>query len=227
MLKKVKAILENAGDRTDFFRIIASIFPTRSPEYKLIERAYDAGKDAFRGDLRESGERYFEHLRAVSLILCRYLMIEDHETIGGGLLHDNVEDKPEWTVARVALEFGEGVALIVESVSTPLDLFPDKGKCLEVFHRRLAKSSRRIISVKLADRLHNLLTLWVCSEEKKLRKIKETKRFYLPLAREHCILYHELLAAIEELEADPVLEEEPGGIPRPPEKRQPKKRVRT
>jgi (p)ppGpp synthase/HD superfamily hydrolase len=201
MLKKVKDILRHAGNREDFFRIVASLFPTRSPEYKMIERAYDAGKDAFRGNLRESGERYFEHLRAVALILMLYLMSEDHREISAGLLHDNVEDKPEWTVDRVAAEFDGEVALIAETVSMPYDLFPEKEECLEVYHRRLADAPRRIIRIKLSDRLHNHLTMWVCSEEKKRRKIEETKRFYLPLAKKHFILYHELLAAIEELEA--------------------------
>lgn len=201
MLKKVKGILASAGSRDDFFRVIASLYPTTDWRYALIKKAYDDGKDAFRGDVRESGERYFEHLRAVALILCCYLMTEDHEEICGGLLHDNVEDKPEWTVARVTAEYNSSIALIVESVSMPDDLFPDKEECLEVFHRRLKNASRRIIKVKLADRLHNVLTLWACSEEKRRRKIEETKRHYLPLAKEHLILYHELLAAIEELEA--------------------------
>jgi (p)ppGpp synthase/HD superfamily hydrolase len=201
MLKKVKEILKHAGKREDFFKVVASLYPTRSPEYKMIERAYNAGKDAFRGDVRASGERYFEHLRAVALIEMLYLMVDDPREIAGSLLHDNVEDKPEWTVDRVAEEFDDEVALIVETVSIPYDLFPDEEECLEVFHRRLENSSRRPIRIKLSDRLHNTLTLWACTEEKKRRKLAETKRFHLPLAKKHGILYHELLAAIEELES--------------------------
>jgi GTP diphosphokinase / guanosine-3',5'-bis(diphosphate) 3'-diphosphatase len=201
MLRKVREILESAKDRESFLKIIASIFPTRDYRYQLIEKAYDDGKDAFRGKSRENGERYFEHLRAVALIVILYLRIKDYRVIAASLLHDNVEDLPHWTIARIAMEYDSEIALLVESVSKPKDTFPDRDECHAVYHDILTRVSREAIFIKLADRLHNLLTLWSCSKEKRLRKIKETKKHYLPLAEKHFILYHELLAVIEELEA--------------------------
>lgn len=202
MLRKVRAVLEGAKDRESFFKIIASIFPTRDYRYQLIEKAYDDGKDAFRGKNREGGERYFEHLRSVALILILYLRVKDHRVIAAGLLHDNVEDIPHWTVARIAMEYDAEIALLVESVSKPKDIFPDREECHAVYHDILTRVSREAIFIKLADRLHNLLTLWSCSREKRHRKIKETKKHYLPLAEKHFVLYHELLVAIEELESE-------------------------
>ena len=201
MLHKVRGILESGKDRKSFFKIIASIYPTRDYRYRFIEKAYKDGKDAFRGVLREGGERYFEHLRAVALILTLYLRREDHRIIAAGLLHDNVEDSPLWTIDRIAQEYDDETAFLVECVSEPKDLFPDKVECVSVYRGRFGRTSRDPIYIKMADRLHNNMTLWACSEEKRRHKIEETKRYYLPLSEQHFILYHELLAAIEELEA--------------------------
>jgi hypothetical protein len=46
--------------------------------------------------------------------------------------------------------------------------------------------------------------LWGCDEEKRLRKIEETKQYYLPFAEEHLILLYEIEEAIEELEKEKV-----------------------
>lgn len=98
MLKKVKDILAGAGNRVIFFRIISGFFPTMDPRYKAIEMAYQDAKDAFREKYREGGERYFEHIRAVALILILYLRVRDYELIIAALLHDIVEDIPSWTI---------------------------------------------------------------------------------------------------------------------------------
>ncbi|MDI6777973.1 MAG: HD domain-containing protein [Patescibacteria group bacterium] len=200
MLQKIRSILESAKDRQSFFKIIASIYPKLDWRYKLIEKAYNDAKDAFREIKRESGERYFEHLRAVALILMLYLRVRDYRLIVAGILHDIVEDIPSWTITRVEAEYGEEIALLVEWISEPKDIFPDKDECKRVYHSRFAEAPRDLFIIKMPDRFHNMLTLWSCSKEKKRRKIEETKRYYLPYAEKHLILLHELEAAIEELE---------------------------
>ena len=111
--------LKEAENRETFFRRIALIFPTLDPRYRLIERAYNDAKEAFRGIQRESGERYFEHIRAVALIVVDYLRVRDADLIVAALLHDIVEDRDDWTIARVQDEYGERVALLVEYLSKP------------------------------------------------------------------------------------------------------------
>jgi (p)ppGpp synthase/HD superfamily hydrolase len=199
MLAKVKSILAGAHDKRTFFKIIASLYPTLDWRYKLIEKAYKDAKDAFRQEKREDGQRYFEHLRAVALIVILYLRSHDYRLIVAALLHDIVEDIPSWPIARVKLEYGEEIALLVEWMTKPKEDFPEKEECHSVYHGRFIHAPRDFFLLKMADRLHNLLTMWVCTPEKRARKIEETRRFYLPFAAQHFILIHELEAAIDEL----------------------------
>ena len=195
------AFLSAAENRESFFKRIAFFFPTRDPRYKLILKAYNDAKDAFREKYREDGDRYFEHIRAVALIQIDYLRVKDHRIIVAGLLHDIVEDIPSWTVDRVQLEYGDEVALLVEYMTKPSkEQYPNKVERDNVYHSRFRFAPRDFFLVKLPDRLHNTITLWGCGDEKRKRKIAETRSYYLPYAEEHMILYHELMEALEQVE---------------------------
>ncbi len=198
--------LAEAENRELFFKRIGQFLPSFDPRYREIERAYDYAKDAFREIYREGGERYFEHLRAVALILIEYLRVRDHELIIAALMHDIVEDKAEWTIERVAKEFGRRVATLVQYLSKPDDAeIPDKHEQEEVYHARFRFAPREFFLIKLADRLHNLLTLDKRPREKRIAKVEETRRYYMPYAEQECILIQELehaLALAEAFEAE-------------------------
>ncbi len=195
--------LTAAENRESFFKRISYFFPALDPRYKEIERAYNTVKDAFRGKYRDDGKtRYFEHIRAVVLILIDYLRVKNHHVIIAGLLHDIVEDTPSWTIDRVRLEFGEEVALLVEYMTKPEKTTASKKERDAIYHFRFRSAPREFFLIKLADRLHNVLTLWNCTLEKRRRKIEETRMHYLPYAEEHMILYHELEQALSLLEVE-------------------------
>ncbi len=201
MLEKVKPLLKEAENRKTFFRRISFFLPPMDPRYRAIEKAYDYAEDAFRDRQRESGDRYFEHLRAVALILIDYLRIKNHVLIIAALLHDIVEDIPSWTIERIRVEFGDEVALLIDYLSKPpKEDFVSPKERVEVYRRRFQNAPREFFLIKLPDRLHNLLTMWDFAPERKAQKIEETKRYYLPDAEKHLILLHELEEAIEELE---------------------------
>lgn len=195
MLKVVRDILEKAQDRESFFRIVASIYPTLDWRYKIIEKAYNDAKEAFKNKYRDSGERYFEHLRAVALIVMLYLRVRDYRLIVVALLHDIVEDRPEWTIERVAAEYGEDIAVLVEWCTKP-----GGENSTRIYHKRFALAPRDFFLVKMADRLHNLLTMWCLEKDHILKKTEETRICYLPYAEQHFILVHELEAILQELE---------------------------
>lgn len=151
--------------------------------------------------MRESGERYFEHLRSVSLILILYLRVRNADVIAAALLHDILEDIDGWTQDRVALVFNQKVAELVFLVSKE-DISKYNGDNEERnrdYHRKLGTAVRDAVIIKLADRLHNIITLWGTSKEKQRRKVRETQDFYLPIAEKHFILVHELEAALKEV----------------------------
>lgn len=196
------SFLSEAENRESFFRRIASFLAPLDPRYLAIEKAYNYAKDAFRDLERESGDRYFEHLRAVALILVVYLRIKDHTLIIAALLHDIVEDIPSWTIERVRLEFSDEVALLVSYLTKPsakdFPLLSSEGR-VEIYHDRFAFAPRGFFLVKMADRFHNLVTMWKSSPEKINRKIEETISHYLPYAEKQLIMLHELEAVLENL----------------------------
>lgn len=201
MLEKVKLLIQQAETRESFFRRIASFLAPMDPRYKAIKKAYDDAEEAFSDKKRESGDRYFEHLRAVAIIVLDYLRVKDYVIIIAVLLHDIVEDIPSWTIEKVRAEFGDKVALLLDYSSKPSAKdYPSREERLRVYHKRFENAPRDFFLIKLPDRLHNLLTMWPFSPERRAEKIEETKRHYLPFAEKHIILIHELEAAIAELE---------------------------
>ena len=108
----------------------------------------------------------------------------DSESIMAALLHDVLEDTGV-TKAVLAAEFGRDVAEIVDGVSKLKDIFNTKAEAqAENFQKMAMAMARdlRVILVKLADRLHNMRTLRVLSEEKQKRIARETLDFYAPIA---------------------------------------------
>ncbi len=191
---KLRFLVSLAEDRDKFFARIALIFPPSDERYRLIERAYETAKAAHRGIRRKSGERYFEHLRAVALIGIVYLRIRDPEVIAAMLLHDIHEDIPSWTYARLVSEFGARIANLVFWVSKPKmgGRFRTGSERDEKFFRTLFDAPREAVMIKLADRLHNLITLWNSNRSALRLKVQETRLAYLPLANRHGILIHEI-----------------------------------
>lgn len=149
-----------------------------------VDYAYDMAKHGHRNQFRESGERYFEHVRATALIMVDELGITDVDMIMASLLHDMLEDTYLLTPERIKITFGERVARMICAISKPRKddpRFATNGERQEWYFKQIANANIEEKIVKLADRLHNLRTLNQCSKEKQLRKIEETKIKYLPL----------------------------------------------
>lgn len=198
MLKKIESLIKKNPDRKSFFVIIGHYFPKYSSEYILIQNAYDLAKKVFRSKNRETGERYFEHLRSVALILILYLRVRDPNIIVAALLHDIIEDIDGWNQVEVATMFNIEVSQLVWWVTKPnvVDFDNDKEKRNREYHRRLSTAPRNAVLIKLADRLHNMTTSWASTKVKQRRTVRDTQDFYLPLAELHTVLIHELETAI-------------------------------
>lgn len=201
MLERIRKLIDSYKDRETYFALVGRYFPYGSRDYLLIEDAYDTAKAAFKNEKRDGGERYFEHLRGTSLIVMEYMRVRDAEVIAATLLHDLTEDIEGWAQERVALKFTPRISELVWWVTKPdVNIFNgDKEARNRAYHENLRRAPREAIIIKLADRMHNLLTLWDTNIDKQLRKIRETQDFYLPLAELHILLIHEIEAALDEL----------------------------
>ncbi|MFF3850459.1 RelA/SpoT family protein [Streptomyces sp. NPDC002328] len=146
-----------------------------------LRRAYVLAESSHRGQMRKSGEPYITHPLAVTLILAE--LGAETVTLTASLLHDTVEDT-DVTLDQVGEQFGAEVRYLVDGV-TKLEKV-DYGAAAEpeTFRKMLVATGNdvRVMSIKLADRLHNMRTLGVMRPEKQARIAKVTREVLIPLA---------------------------------------------
>ncbi|PIS28977.1 MAG: hypothetical protein COT43_05110 [Candidatus Marinimicrobia bacterium CG08_land_8_20_14_0_20_45_22] len=152
-------------------------------EEDFLWDVYVFAREAHRGQLRKSGEPYFEHPYATAKILSALGM--DPITIAGGLLHDVIED----TGIRyedVEEKFGVDVAKLVEGVTkiSGITFRNRQEEQADNFRKMLLSVAEdiRVLIIKLADRLHNMQTLESLPSIKQRRIAIETRDVYAPLA---------------------------------------------
>lgn len=116
------------------------------------------------------------------ILACTY---NDTETIVAGLLHDTVEDT-DITLGEIESMFGSGVARLVDGVSKLKGLnFFNKSEKVEANTAKILRAINediRVISIKCADRLHNMETIGFKTEFKQKENALETIDLYVPLA---------------------------------------------
>ena len=149
-----------------------------------LNRAYVFSMKAHGSQQRASGDPYFSHPVEVAGILSEKKL--DTASIVTGLLHDTVEDTVA-TLEDIERLFGDEVSRLVDGVTKlgQLELQSDQTKQAENFRKLLLAMSEdiRVLLVKLADRLHNMRTLfYITNREKRVRIARETMDIYAPLA---------------------------------------------
>ena len=112
--------------------------------------------DAHKDQRRKSGEAYIFHPIAVAKIVAQEIGL-DATSIAAALLHDVVEDNPNYTIADIEQLFGETVARIVDGLTKISSLKKDMDVSLQAenFRKMLLTlhDDVRVIIIKIADRL--------------------------------------------------------------------------
>jgi (p)ppGpp synthetase, RelA/SpoT family len=156
---------------------------------QLVREALEFAIESHAGQMRKNGDPVITHpLHAAETIASLQL---DGATIAGALLHDVQEDCGV-SNAEIAKRFGPEVAQMVEGV-TKLGRIGGQAADAETANRQMqAENLRkmflamaqdlRVVIIKLADRLHNMRTLWALDRTKQVRIAKETMEIYAPLA---------------------------------------------
>jgi len=161
----------------------------------LVEKAINLLKHYHGPVMRQSGEPFYLHSMAVAQIVLDYNTEE--ATVLGALLHDTVEDTP-LTLEQIKLFFNKEVRDVVNGVtqmeSNKETLYKVKLSHPENIHRLLGAEDKRVLYVKLADRLHNMRTIQAKSYESQHKTAEETLLFFVSLAK-----YLGLSEAAEEL----------------------------
>ena len=148
-----------------------------------VDQALDMAAEAHAGQLRATGEPYVTHPIASAQILAELGI--DPIAIAAALLHDVPEDT-EYSLADVEDRFGPEVAHLVDGV-TKLSKFSthshEQQQAENIRKMLLAMAEDiRVVLIKLADRLHNMRTLYALPSEKQLRIARQTMEIYAPLA---------------------------------------------
>jgi GTP pyrophosphokinase len=147
-----------------------------------IQRAYDLASAAHAEQTRSTGDPYVTHSLEVAGILADLHLDED--TIVAALLHDVPEDTnvPLETIQK---EFGDQVAQLVDGVTKlsglRLGMEQTHAESLRKMFMAMAEEIR-VVLIKLADRLHNMRTLYALPPDKQRKIARETMEIFAPLA---------------------------------------------
>ncbi|REE24814.1 RelA/SpoT family protein [Winogradskyella pacifica] len=167
---------------------------------KLIRHAFEVAVDAHKDQRRKSGEAYIFHPIAVARIVAQEIGM-DATSIAAALLHDVVEDNPDYTIDDIEQLFGETVARIVDGLTKISSLKKDMDVSLQAenFRKMLLtlNDDVRVIIIKIADRLHNMQTMDSMRADKQVKIASETLYIYAPLA--HRIGLYNIKTELEDL----------------------------
>ncbi len=149
-----------------------------------IRKAWAFAQDVHAGKIRLSGDPEITHPLEVAKILANWQL--DTATVVSGLLHETIEEGgvTKEDISKIA---GGEVAEIIGGVWKVTELRL-RGSREEVFVESLRKlilvmaKDLRVVFVKLADRIHNMQTLYALSPEKQKMNSLETLDLYAPLA---------------------------------------------
>jgi len=152
-------------------------------ELEIIDKAYNFALKKHANKNRLNGDSYISHPLEVANILVDLNV--DYITIACALLHETI-NHTNTTTLELEEEFGEEIAHIVRSLSkiNRLELSDNKDSSAQYLRKVLVGLSEdvRVLFIKLADRLHNMRTLYALPKEEQKQKANETTTVLIPIA---------------------------------------------
>lgn len=171
---------------------------TDEESLELIRKAYRFAYDKHFGEKRLTGEDYITHSLNVAYILTS--VNADAQAISAALLHDTLNTSSN-VKEELEKEFDSEIVSLVEGVAkiNKLNFQGDNESVINMQRKILVGLSEdvRVIIIKLADRLHNMKTLFVLDEKKQKETAKETLDILTPIA--HRLGMNNLKQELEEL----------------------------
>ena len=193
--------IENNAIAKEYKELLKISYQTLSAaDKKLIRKAFDLAVEAHNGQRRRSGEAYVFHPIAVAKIVSSEIGL-DATSIAAALIHDVVEDNENYTINDIEQMFGKVVAKIVHGLTkiSKLSKSSDVSLQAENFKKMVLtlNDDIRVIIIKIADRLHNMQTMYSMKPDKQIKIASETLYIYAPLA--HRIGLYNIKSELEDL----------------------------
>lgn len=192
--------MSHSKDTITFEQVIEKVKAYIKDEHELeqIKVAYNLALSKHEGQFRKSGEPYIVHPLNVAMILTT--IYADSETLQAALLHDVLEDC-DCTREEMCDLVGPVVTKLVEGVTkiSRLHFSTENEYLIEYYKKIIVGMSEdvRVIIVKLADRLHNMRTLWALPEVKQKKIAKEALEILAPIG-DHLGI-HKIKSELEDL----------------------------
>jgi len=183
--ERLRAGLPGGRSPESTFRHLTESVARHYPQADLtpLREAFEFAQQAHRDQTRVTGEQYMMHPLAAAQILADIGI--DPVAVQAALLHDVPEDT-DFTLDDVEERFGPEVAQLVDGV-TKLSKFSthshEEQQAENIRKMFLAMADDiRVVLIKLADRLHNMRTLYALPADKQVRIARQTLEIYAPLA---------------------------------------------
>lgn len=182
----------------DSFMKKVKTYITNEEDLNLINKAYLFAFEKHFGQKRLTGEDYIIHSLTVATILTG--INADTPTLCAGLLHDVLEDC-NVTKEEMEEKFGKEITFLVDGVTKVNKLnLSGESESVIINQRKIfvgLSEDVRVIIIKLADRLHNMKTLFVHDEKTQKAKARETLDVLTPIA--HRLGMNNIKTELEEL----------------------------
>jgi len=170
----------------------------KESELDLLTKTYQFAYSKHKGQFRKSGEEYIIHPLNVAYILTD--IYADIPTLQAALMHDVLEDCA-CTKEEMEEIFGREVTVLVQGVTklSKINFSTENEYLIEYYKKIIVGISEdvRVIIIKLADRLHNMRTLWALPPAKQKIKAKESMEILAPIA--HHLGIHKIKSELEDL----------------------------
>lgn len=190
MNKQIKSI--------DELMVAVKTYINNPLELNLIEKTYQYIEKKYFGVKRLTGDDFCIHPLNVAYILTDLKV--DCSTICAALLHEVLKDE---SVTKKEIEemFSPEIALLVDGINRINKIsFSSDSESTTNNNRKILvglTEDVRVIFIKLADRLHNMRTIWVHPDSVQKEKAKETLDILAPIA--HRIGISKIKSELEDL----------------------------
>ena len=172
MTKQKKITFEDLLEKLDYLN---------DEEIALVKKAYDFASKIYFGNTRLTGDNYIDHPLNVAYILTD--INADVDTICAALLHDIYKFDKDVNLEEV---FNKDINSLVVGVDKLQKLNFDLSTESSIAMQRKIlvglTNDVRVIIIKLAERLHDMRTLWVLSKEEQKAISEETIQVLTPIA---------------------------------------------
>ena len=180
------------SEKTNLIKKVETYLPNN--ELIKVQNSLKFAIECHQGQKRQTGEPYIIHPIHTAIFLAEMKM--DWPTISAALLHDVIEDC-EVKYEQLEAKFGKEVATLVDGVTklptikinssakgtVNLEIPSDIARAATIRKLLLSTSEdARVILIKLADRLHNMETLFALDKKSQSRIAQETMEIFAPLA---------------------------------------------